>query len=337
MDHLWDLARPTTSAALLVDLAREHGVGLDRCLARTGIDLKALRNPSTEIAARQELVLVENLVSALGDVAGLGLEAGTRYHATTHGLWGFAVLSSPSSRKALQVAINYLELTCSFSRVRVENQANDVRLVVDDARVPSEVRRFLLERDLSGFVTIRKEMFGAAAPMERIDIKYSAPDYADLYERYLGIAPNFEVGANAVTLAAELLDHPLPQANPMTAELCEQQCAQLLDQRRRRLGTSGQVRTALVERGIKAGLADVADTMHISERTLRRRLEIEGTSFRELFVETFETVADELLGAGLTVEDVSERLGYSSAASFTHAFKQWKGTTPGRFARAIRL
>lgn len=78
----------------------------------------------------------------------------------------------------------------------------------------------------------------------------------------------------------------------------------------------------------------IAAQLHVDPRTLRRQLEAEGTSFRELIDEVRATIADELLAVdGLTLADVAGRLGYHDAAGFSRAYRRWTGSSPRR-ARA---
>ncbi|MGB5621878.1 MAG: helix-turn-helix transcriptional regulator, partial [Gammaproteobacteria bacterium] len=82
---------------------------------------------------------------------------------------------------------------------------------------------------------------------------------------------------------------------------------------------------------------EVADRLHLSERSLRRRLAAESTSYRKLLNQVRETLARAyLLDTGLRVEEIAERLGYSDAANFSHAFRRWTGTSPGRFRSGAR-
>lgn len=70
----------------------------------------------------------------------------------------------------------------------------------------------------------------------------------------------------------------------------------------------------------------------MTERTLRRRLADEGTSFRDLLAEVRQTMAEELLSStGLSVSEVAARLGYSSPSAFIHAFQKWHGCSPRQF------
>jgi hypothetical protein len=71
----WDVMRAPMSVQLLITLGSERGVPAEICLARTGLREEVLREPNVEVSAKQELTVVANLVSALGDPPGLGIEA----------------------------------------------------------------------------------------------------------------------------------------------------------------------------------------------------------------------------------------------------------------------
>lgn len=332
----WDLLRSTTSAAILTDLAAEHGVPPAITLGGTDIPPAALRDPEAEITAGQELQLVRNLVAELGAVPALGLEAGTRYHAATHGIWGFAVISSPTIGAALDVATRFFELSFSYAQVRMERGPGGVTLALDDHDTPEEVRSFLAERDVAGVGTIQRDLIGDTLRPERFTLRLPRPAYADRFVEVVGSMPEFDADLTSITVSAELLNLPLPQANPHTAALCERQCAELMQRRLARRGIAGEVRDLLSRRSTVTDQDDVARELNVSVRTLRRQLAEEGTSYRELSAEVGRLLAEELLAAGFSVEEVAHRLGYSGASAFTHAFRRWHGTTPGQYARARR-
>lgn len=81
--------------------------------------------------------------------------------------------------------------------------------------------------------------------------------------------------------------------------------------------------------GAPPSLDQVAAALHMSDRTLRRRLAEEGVSFRGLLDEIREQIAEELLvTGGLSVAEVAERLGYVEVSSLSQAFRRWKGVGP---------
>jgi AraC-like DNA-binding protein len=76
------------------------------------------------------------------------------------------------------------------------------------------------------------------------------------------------------------------------------------------------------------GPAEVARGLGMSERTLKRKLAEQGTSYSELLDRERHSQAVELLRGAASIDDVAERLGYSDAANFTRAFRRWTGRSP---------
>ncbi len=97
------------------------------------------------------------------------------------------------------------------------------------------------------------------------------------------------------------------------------------------LAAKSLVRDALT-RGIVEQKA-VAAQMGVSVATLRRRLDEENTSFRDLRREVLNDTAKRLLRSERSIADVSEALGFSEFRSFNRAFKDWNGLTPKAYLR----
>ena len=76
----------------------------------------------------------------------------------------------------------------------------------------------------------------------------------------------------------------------------------------------------------------IASRLEISVATLRRRLEDEQTSFRDLVNQYRMEEAITLLQNGLSVTEAAEKLDYSDVRAFNRAFKRWKGVTPSVYA-----
>ena len=75
-------------------------------------------------------------------------------------------------------------------------------------------------------------------------------------------------------------------------------------------------------------MAAVAAALGMATRTLHRHLAAEGTNFRLLVGEVRGALAEGMLSHRMTVAEVAERLGSAEVASFSHAFKRWKGKPP---------
>jgi AraC-like DNA-binding protein len=329
----WPLRRSGISAQLLTQFGLDQGLSVERCLAGTGLSLQQLAEPGSQIDASQELALIGNLVAALGPQPGIGLKAGQRYHLSTYGIWGFALLSSPTFRSAANLGLRYLDLTYAFYGMRLEEHGEEVHLVFEDRGIPAELRAFILERDSAGMLGVQRDLLGQHLPLSRVDLCLPRPPDCSWYIDSYGIEPRFAQTDNRFVLNQQLLDQPLPGANQQVAQHCEEQCHALLSKCRERSGLAGQIRTRLLSTpGRLPDMEDVAKKLNLSSRTLRRRLLDEGSSFRLLLEEVRQALAEELLASGgLTLEEIAERLSYAEVSNFIHAFKRWKGLAPHQY------
>lgn len=334
----WPERRSISSARILTGLAADYGVAPEQCLRGTGLHPLQLHDNTVEIDARQELRLVDNLLTACGGFRpGMGLAAGQRYHLTSYGIWGFALISSPTLRDAIQLGMKYLDLTFAFVRVRFEESPERARLVLDDSAIPAPVRAFLLERDLACIMTLVEDLFGVRMPLQSAELCGPAPRDVTAFTKTFGVTPHFGRPENAVIFGPSFLDLPIPQANTLTANVCETQCRELLERRKARSGQAGRVREELLRQPkLMPDMETVAERLCMSSRTLRRHLDAEGVSFRQLVDEIRMALAEEMLGIpGMTMEDISARLGYSEVSNFLHAFKRCKGQTPSQFRKGL--
>jgi AraC-like DNA-binding protein len=76
----------------------------------------------------------------------------------------------------------------------------------------------------------------------------------------------------------------------------------------------------------------VAGALHMSARTLQRKLAAESTTFRKLVEAVRQELAESYLADGsFNITQISYLLGFSSQASFSRSFKRWTGFTPQKF------
>ncbi|OHV05266.1 AraC family transcriptional regulator [Mycobacterium talmoniae] len=322
--------RSAASLVVLLDWAGQFGITPQQCLAGTRTTPAALRSPAAEVSGQQELKAIANIVAALGDRPGLGLQAAARYPVTAFGVWGFAILTSPTLGEAIDVAVRFVRLSYAFCTFETRQHGDELSIVIDARSIPAPVRRFVLERDAAAIPNLYREILGVPPPPSRISFALPDPGPAiGRYEEMFGAVPEFGEAETSVTICAEQLNVPLPQASTHSAKLAEQQCRMLLEQREARTGRAGVVRDLLLADPARPpSLAQVADRLSCSARTLRRQLEAEGTSFRRLLDEVRQHLGTELLQSGMTVEQVSNRLGYTDVSNFSHAFHRWKGDSP---------
>jgi AraC-like DNA-binding protein len=166
------------------------------------------------------------------------------------------------------------------------------------------------------------------------------PDY---FEQYASVAPGavrFDQPRDRLIFDRAYLDLPLLTADPGAARAMREQCERQLQALSQASTLAARVLAGLFAAdGSVYSARQLARQLGMSERTLKRRLAEQNTSYTELLDAARRTRALELLGAGLSVEEISARLGYSDAANFTRAFRRWTGQSPRvarREARAAR-
>lgn len=329
--------RSIASTALLVTFAGMRGLSTESVLRDSGIRPEQLQDPNQEITLSQEIAVLRNVVAGVGDEPGMGLMAGLLCHAPGFGILGFALLNCATLRQVHEIAIRYVDQSFAIARHTLEEHGDEVWLVRDDSAVPADLRRFSAERDFAAAATIHQDLLTGRVPVQRVEIAFDAHPVYEMFGAMTGSdALTFGAERTIAVWRAATLDSGLPQANPTMARYYEQQCEEVLRRRRGRTGVSAEVRALLIRRGRSVDQSRIASDLGVGARTLRRWLAQEGTTFRELSAETIGMLAQQLLLTGLTVEQVAERLGYSSVSAFTSAFRGWKGQSPGTFARANR-
>lgn len=332
-----DSRHPVQATRVLCEVANERGVATSDILAGTGITPADLDDPEAVITAWDEIVAVRRLLARLPDDSGVGVDVGGRSSLTHMGLMGFAAMSCATLRELFTISMRYFELTMLHIDIKLFEGADDCLLELNVDHLPADVRRFFIERDVAGITATTS---GFAYPVvaryaDRVFVELSLEE--EVLGPLLTLVPlphvAFERAHTRLHFPRAMFDEPLPQADPHTLQLCIAQCDVLMQRNEQRRGITAVVRSKLFrESGCFPTLPDVAAELDIHPRTLRRQLAAEDTSFRELLNEARSTLAVDLLcNVGLTVDEVSKRLGYTDTSTFCHAFKRWHGVPPSAY------
>ncbi|WP_087089415.1 AraC family transcriptional regulator [Acinetobacter pittii] len=334
MKYAWAFERSIHSVRLMADFAVESGISYQTILKGTGLSQQQLLDPNMVVTGHQELQLIQNLVEQLGDRPTLGLEVGTRYHFTTFGPLGMALMSSASIREALDFALTYFSLTFAFTRFFVSDTKDGTLIELTDEDIPSSVRQFIIQRDAAALITVQRDLVQdnfCQYLAFSFQPKHDVQPYIDLF----GILPEFGAARNFVLLDAHKVDQKLQMANDLVLHTAEEQCRQILEKRQSQNKFTTLVQQQLMSvRGEMPSMEVVANRLHLNARTLRRHLALEGMTFIQIREEVRQVLADQYLALPkASVEQIAEWLGYAEPASFIHAYKRWHGKTP----HAMRL
>ncbi|MCW2663504.1 MAG: Transcriptional regulatory protein [Mycobacterium sp.] len=333
------LSHPVHATRVLCQVANERGVRTNELLAGTAIDPDDLNNPDAMVSASDEIMVVRRLLVRLPGHSGIGVDVGSRSTLTHLGLFGFAVMSCGTLRELFSIAMRYFALTTMHIRLALFETAKDCVIELDAGHLPADVRGFFIERDIAGIIATTTAFALPVAEKYADEVTAELAVDEELLRPLLELVPVHDVrfgrAHNRLHFPRAMFDEPLPQADPHTLEMCMAQCDVLMQSSESRRGITALVRSKLFrDSGVFPTLPDVADELDIHPRTLRRRLAEEDTSFRALLNEARSTVAVDLLrNVGLTVEEVSTRLGYTEVSTFSHAFKRWYGLAPSAYSR----
>jgi AraC-like DNA-binding protein len=326
---------PVAIAQVMVNFAARHGVDAETCLVGTDIPVVQLRDADALIRREQEMRLIENLILALPQVPALGFELGLQYNVATFGIWGFALRTSRTLREALERCLRYLPLSTAYCRFWSTIDEREFALCADPGAIPQHLRQFLLERDTGTGINLVKELSLSGISPRGLEYAGPAPAHAARIEALCGIAPRYGGARNAIVLRREDAEIPLPMYDAHLSRLLEDQCRAQL-QRRQVSGVTGQVRQLILgPLGLVASIEDVAQHIGMAPRSLRRKLEEEGSSFRDIVEAERRQLAAQLLhGTRMKLDEIGLQLGYGDTASFTRAFRRWFGQAPGEYRRS---
>lgn len=323
---------PVVYGVLIQDVAKRHGVNGNVLLAAARVPPALLEDPNGRLSRLQAGALLYQAV-ALSREPALGYEIGLHSSLTSHGLMGYGMISSSTLRQAIELSVKFLQLRLPMFRMRLFTDGEHAVIDISEALpLGAAMRQCLFDLFLVGMARVAPALTGYRMPEVELWFDSSEPSY---YARYKERLPptRFGMGVNQLRFRATGLDLRPDTANPVTAKMIEEQCRRELEQ----LGFAGdlpeQVRAMLREtQGGYPNLERVASRLHMSSRTLKRRLRERRTSFQQILEETRRAEGIRLLrGTALSVEQIAARLGYSDPSNFCRAFRKWTSASPADF------
>lgn len=319
----------------VVEALAEHGVASETALAGTGLRVEQVRDPSVRTSVQQLLTVGRNALR-LCPASGLGLMVGQRLHVSSYGLYGYAMLCAVTMRQGFEMSMRYQELGTPVMPVTLsEDGGKAVWHMPTHAELAmlelSAVEyRFFLDMQFALHATLVKDAMGPWCVPAQALYAMPPPEYAEQVARTLGCPVAFDQTSNELHYPREWLDRAPQMANPLTAAQMSETCERLLEQIAWQAGLTRRVYEEITRiPGRFPSIEDVASSLCMTSRTLRRRLDAEGTSFSELSSSVRHALALDYLGTtNLSIEDIAAALGFSDANSFRHAFKRWSGKSP---------
>lgn len=323
---------PLTYVEALLSMAEERGIKRGALLAAARLRPDLLAHANGRLAFGDFHRLVGTLLQRCTEPA-LGLEFGRRLNISTHGILGYAVLSSANLGKAIQFALRYYRVLGLAFELELVEGGERVELRACESVPLGMVARFAAESLLASLFSIARFLVGEELSGLQVGFAHAAPPHAARYAEVFGVPVAFDQPWHWLSLPRTYLDRPMALANPATVQMCEQQCQALLANLEVQDGLLARVRRLLLSRpGEFPDLDSAARALHTSGRSLRRHLAQLGTSYQQVLDDVRKRLALEYLAnTQLPMFEIAGLLGFSDPSNFRRAFKKWTGRLPSDF------
>ncbi|MCE8021654.1 AraC family transcriptional regulator [Halomonas sp. MCCC 1A11036] len=323
--------------AALVGAVAEQGIPAEEVLRGLGLSQEALTDPATLVSIKQYIDACTNVIEAGANLS-TPFETAARLHLTAYGMYGYALLTSPTIRDYFNFGVKYHPLATPTMHMTWRETEEAAIFEFREAYsyiTNTKTRNFLIQQQLAqNVIHIRDAVGPSLTPMKAL-LSYPGTDITEIHERYLCCDCYFDQETSEIHYPKEILDQSPLLGNQLSIKLLQETCNQLLGQTKISSGITGEVyQILMMSPNSFPSMEAVANLLCITTRTLRRKLDAEGTSYREILDDARCTLAAEYLQATkMSTEDIAARLGFSDSANFRRAFKRWTGKSPYAFRK----
>ncbi|MEV2234330.1 AraC family transcriptional regulator [Streptomyces phaeochromogenes] len=319
--------------------AERHGVDVAVLLERAAIPPRLLEVPLARVAPLQFARLTKAVWQALDDeLQGLGpqpLKVGT------FAMMCHAVVHCPDLRSALDRGSAFYRLFPGGPRFRLEEEpteksreetgAHAEARVVFDLTAFDDPDHYLAESATVVAHRVASWLIRRRINLTRVEFSHPAPPHALEYDLLYGAPCTFLAPRTALVFDRAVLDRPVLQDEAGLHDFLRRAPGDVLARLDYGSTAAAQVRRLLGQSlpDRMPDPQDVAAGLAVSTQTLRRRLAAEGTSFQQIRDQLRRDVAIAALATGsVSIEDISQQLGFSEPSAFHRAFKRWTGSAP---------
>lgn len=321
----------------LVTGLEEAGVDPGPVLVEVGIDAAVVADQDGRVPLEKLHALWEAAIRLVprADGAVLGAE---RYSPGDYGLVGFVAMNSVTLAEAIRHVVRYVGLWTDDPGI-VQRDDGTLSIVYRTAFADRIGLRLATEATPAELLNGARLLTQKHITPIEVRFTHRAPKDTSAHEAFFGCPVRFGAKDIAMQLDPADLALPLPKADAQLGAYLRSVANEALA---KRVGTDAtpheRIREIIAEelqKGVPT-LEQVSKRLATSERTLRRRLEADGTSFRALLDETRAQLADSYVrDKRLPLSEVAFLLGFSEPSAFHRAFKRWTDSTPSAWrARA---
>lgn len=312
-----------------------EALGLDtrRLCAAAGLSHAQLNDPDARLPRDFAGALWRAASRRSGDPH-LGLHAGERIPPAANNLLAHMVISSPTLLEGLRRTIPYQRVLAHGRIVTLERRADVHALCFSRVDGDLPITRNETEFLTAAFMRLCRFAVGRRWRLARVRFELPVPVAIAEYERVFACPVDFAQPENSLLVPANVMTEPLAHHCPSALAALEAAADAALA-RVQQPSLAGEVRARILvrlrERRRDCGVDTVSAALHVSPRTLQRRLEAEHTSFSNVLEEAQRDRCIELLDSDATLDEIGTAIGLSGARALGRAFRRWTGRTPSEY------
>lgn len=330
---------PQVSTALvgaMLDVMQQRGMA-PQLLESVRAELHA--EPTQTFLTHDDFRKLLGRAVELGGDPALGLHCGLQAGEASFGLISPLISHTSTLRQAIALVLQFRPLLVEDVQLELTERLGvaELRCTLSSGTA-SPANRSFTELMVAGLLRMLRRFGCSQTEIYAVRFEYGCPHYHAAYTDAFGDAARFSQRFTGIEFAASALDREHLHRQPDLHALVLAEAERRLERRTRPLSHSERVRTLLRGRlsGRLPDLQSAARTLGLSTRTLRRYLEVEGTSYREITQELlYESACSMLRNPELTLQCIAHKLGFSDSTTFHRAFKRWAQQSPTRYRQAV--
>ena len=315
----------------------ELGVRAPAVLRRAGLP-QAFIHQARALLNTEELFALWRAVGEVSTDPSIGLLLGTETKTERFHPIGLAALSSENFGSAIDQMARYKQLTCPEEVLQEKDDEEwsiQFRwLLADEVEPP-----VLIECCFAWVLSTAR--VGTGTRISPVRVEFVQPRaHVKTIERHFGCPVVCGTPRNAIIFRATDANRPFVTRNAELLGILAPQFDEELKEENGDENFIERVRIAIQQRltGRRPTIEDIADALHISSRTLQRRLQDDGSSFQRVLEGARHQLARHYLNNSvLELNEAAYLLGYEDANSFVRAFRTWEGVPPARWREQQRV
>lgn len=317
------------------EMMRQRGHSTGEVLAGTGLTAADLADPEARVSYRQRIRQLENVIDRVPP--GTWLDWSNEVSISDFGLLGYAMMSSATLEKAIQIAVKYHKMAGAMFELIFVKENEDAVLRLDHLLAGGTVGQMVVEQLFAGITPLMELLTGQPFQPNVIYFNHAEPPYSAKYASVFGCPIRFDERYSEYRFNSAMLQRPLAEADANTARICEESCRKLLNQMEIEEDIVSRICHLLLSTpGEFPKLDVIASNLSIGTRTLRRRLKSLGTSYQRILDDVKKELAMEYLQTtALSIQEISDLLGYSEVTNFRRAFVKWTDVSPYQYRRRL--